>query len=92
MVGSILNRLGLAGAILIASVFVFGVLAGAVVVNRLQTAPTADVQEQGDKAEPAEPAEPAEKEGEDRGPSKPKHPDQGRGHKTEWPEKAPDND
>lgn len=89
MVGSFLNRLGLAGAILIASVFVFGVLAGAVVVNRLQTAPTADVQEQGDKAEKAEPAE---KEGEDRAPSKPKHPDQGRGHKTEWPEKAPDND
>ena len=89
MVGSVLNRLGLAGAILIASVFVLGVLAGAVVVNRLQIAPTADVQEQGDKAEKAEPAE---NEGEDRGPSKPKHPNQGRGDMTEWPEKAPDSD
>lgn len=84
------RRLGLAGAILIASVFVFGVLAGAVVVNRLQTTPTAGVQEQGDKAEKAEPAE---KDAEDKGESKkPKHPNKGHGQKQKAPEKSPDNE
>jgi uncharacterized membrane protein len=50
---------------LIAAVFVFGVLAGAVVAHRMQTTPTAATTaaaqgqgEQGEKAEPAELAEP----------------------------------
>jgi len=80
----------MAGAILIASVFVFGVLAGAVVVNRLQATPSADVQEQGDKAEKAEPAE---KDAEDKGESKkPKHPNNGHGQKQKSPEKSSDNE
>jgi len=89
VVGIFLRRLGLAGAILIVSVFVFGVLAGAVVVNRLQATLNADVQEQGDKAEKAESAE---KDAEDKGESKPKHPNNGHGQKQKAPEKSSDNE
>jgi hypothetical protein len=93
VVGSVLRRLGLAGAVLIAAVFVFGVLAGAVVVNRLSATPTADVQEQGDQADrtdKAEQGDKAEQEAEDQGESKSKHPNNGHGQKAKSPEKSPD--
>jgi hypothetical protein len=95
VVGTFLRRLGLAGAILVAAVFVFGVLAGAVVVNRLNASPTADVQEQGDKADKAEQGDKAESDGkdaEDKSKSKPKHPNNGHGQKQKLPEKSPETD
>lgn len=75
------RRLGLTGAILIASFFVFGVLAGAVVVHRLEVAPAADVQGQGEQKEKAEKAEKAEK------PEKPEP-----GEKAESENKSADDD
>jgi uncharacterized membrane protein len=82
----VIGRLGVAGAILIAAVFVFGVLAGAVVVHRLDTAPTADVQEQGQQ----------DSKGEDKAQAKPKHPNnghgQGQGNKAATEKETPEND
>jgi hypothetical protein len=86
----VIGRLGVAGAILIAAVFVFGVLAGAVVVNRLQEFPTASVFEQGDKADAAD------KEGQDKAQAKKKHPNnghgQGQGNKAATEKETPEND
>lgn len=53
VVGRLFGRLGLAGAILIASFFVFGVMAGAVVVHRLQASPSASIDQQGEGTESA---------------------------------------
>jgi hypothetical protein len=95
VVGTFLRRLGLAGAILVAAVFVFGVLAGAVVVNRLNATPTADVQEQGDKADKAEQGDKAESDGkdaEDKSKSKPKHPNNGHGQKQKSSENSTETD
>jgi hypothetical protein len=90
-----LARIGLAGAILIAAVFVFGVMAGAVVVNRLLTSPAADVQGQGegaDKAEKAEPGEKADQQGQGRGQSNSKKPSQGNSQKADSQDKSAEND
>jgi hypothetical protein len=96
VVGTFLRRLGLAGAILVAAVFVFGVLAGAVVVNRLNASPTADVQEQGDKADKAEQGDKADqedpKDAEDKSKSKPKHPNNGHGQKQKSSENSTETD
>jgi hypothetical protein len=82
----VIGRLGVAGAILIAAVFVFGVLAGAVVVNRLQESPTASVSEQGDKADAAD----------NKGKNKAKHPNnghgQGQGNQADTEKETPEND
>jgi hypothetical protein len=87
--GVVFGRLGVAGAILVAAFFLFGVLAGAVVVNRVQTASIGDVREQGEQDQKAEQYE---KDGEDKGESKPKHPNNGHSQKPKSPEKSPDND
>ena len=51
VVSNLFNRLGTVGVILLASALLFGVLAGAVVVHRLDTAPTASNESaQNDKA------------------------------------------
>ena len=90
--GVVFGRLGVAGAILIAAFFIFGVLAGAVVVNRLNASPTADVQEQGEgQAEKAEQSDKAE-QGEDKGHSKQKHPNNGQGQKQKASEKSTANE
>jgi hypothetical protein len=82
----VIGRLGVAGAILMAAVFVFGVLAGAVVVNRLQEFPIASVSEQGEKADAGE------KQGQD----KAKHPNNGHGQgqskKADTEKETPEND
>ena len=68
MVRNFFSRIGLAGAILVASLAIFAFLAGGVVVHRLETTPTASEQ-QGEQA------------GEnDQGESKPKHANHGQGH------------
>ncbi|HVS47485.1 MAG TPA: hypothetical protein VHJ99_01115 [Candidatus Dormibacteraeota bacterium] len=52
MVSSVLHRLGMVGAILIATALIFGAIAGGVIVHRLQAAPTASSeQQQGDHAD-----------------------------------------
>ena len=49
---SLFHRLGLVGAILIASALIFGAIAGGVIVHRLQTTPTASSeQQQGDQVD-----------------------------------------
>ncbi|HEV2029024.1 MAG TPA: hypothetical protein VGS16_10920 [Candidatus Dormibacteraeota bacterium] len=61
MVRGLLHRLGLVGAILIASALIFGAIAGGVVVHRLQATPTASSeQQQGDQGAEQRPA-PAKK-------------------------------
>jgi hypothetical protein len=51
VVTAVLHRLGMVGVILLASALLFGVLAGAVVVHRLYTTPTASGESaQSDKA------------------------------------------
>ena len=69
MVRNFFSRIGLAGAILIASLAIFAFLAGGVVVHRLETTLTASSEQQGEQA------------GEnDQGESKPKHANHGQGH------------
>ena len=69
MVRNFFSRIGLAGAILIASLAIFAFLAGGVVVHRLETTPTASSEQAGEQA------------GEnDQGESKPKHANHGQGH------------
>jgi uncharacterized membrane protein len=95
MVGRFLTRLGLAGAILIAAVFIFGALAGAVVVNRLSTEPAGNVQGQGesaDKAEKAESGETADQQGQGRGQSNSKQANQGNSQKADSQDKSAEND
>ena len=57
VVRGLLHRLGLVGAILIASALIFGAIAGGVVVHRLQATPTASSEhqqgEQGAQESPA---------------------------------------
>jgi hypothetical protein len=60
VVARLFQRLGLAGALLIASFFVFGVMAGAVVAHRLSTTPISSVQQQSEHDEGDERGEPAE--------------------------------
>ena len=69
VVRNFISRIGLAGAILVASMVIFAFLAGGVVVHRLETTPTASSEQQGEQA------------GEnDQGESKPKHANHGQGH------------
>lgn len=52
MVKGVVGRLGMVGAILLASALIFGAIAGAVVVHRLQSAPAASsTQQRGDNAD-----------------------------------------
>ena len=52
MVRGVFGRLGMVGAILLASALIFGAIAGGVVVHRLQPAPAASsTQQRGDNAE-----------------------------------------
>ena len=89
LVTSVIRRLGVAGAILIASVVFFAALGGAVVVHRLQTASTATVHEKGETAERDDQGEEA---GQHRGQSKPKHPNHGHNHGSKPAESDSDND
>jgi uncharacterized membrane protein len=56
VVGNLFHRLGMVGAIVLASALIFGAVAGGVIVHRLDTTPSASSEqgqgaEQGDKAE-----------------------------------------
>jgi uncharacterized membrane protein len=51
VVANLLHRLGIAGAIVIASALIFGAVAGAVIVHRLDTTPSASSEQaQGDES------------------------------------------
>ena len=50
MVRNFFSRIGLAGAILVASMVIFAFLAGGVVVHRLETTPTASSEQAGEQA------------------------------------------
>ena len=69
MVRNFFSRIGLAGAILVASLAIFAFLAGGVVVHRLETTPTASSEQQGEQQ--------AEN---DQGESKAKKANHGHGH------------
>ena len=49
MVRNFYSRIGLAGAILVASMAIFAFLAGGVIVHRLETTPTASSEQQGEQ-------------------------------------------
>ena len=52
MVRGVFGRLGMVGAILLASALIFGAIAGGVVVHRLESTPSASsTQQQGDNAD-----------------------------------------
>ena len=52
MVKGVFGRLGMVGAILVASALIFGAIAGGVVVHRLRPAPAAsNTQQRGDNAD-----------------------------------------
>jgi len=44
--GNLLSRLGMTGLIIVGTALIFGVLAGGIVVHRLETSPTASQSEQ----------------------------------------------
>ncbi len=44
--GNLLSRLGMTGLIIVAAALIFGVLAGGIVVHRLEASPTASQSEQ----------------------------------------------
>ena len=51
MVANLLHRLGMVGAIVIASALIFGAVAGGVIVHRLDTTPSASSEQaQGDES------------------------------------------
>jgi hypothetical protein len=69
VVKGIFGRLGMVGAILIVSALIFGVIAGGVVVHRLQSAPAASsTQQRGDN-----PDEQGEGHSKQKAPKPPKH-------------------
>ena len=69
MVRNFFSRIGLAGAILIASLAIFAFLAGGVVVHRLDTTPAASSEQAGEQASEN-----------DQGESKAKKTNHGQGH------------
>jgi len=69
VVRNFFSRIGLAGAILIASLAIFAFLAGGVVVHRLDTTPTASSEQTGEQASEN-----------DQGESKAKKANHGQGH------------
>ena len=54
VVASLINRVGMAGLILVASLVIFAFLAGGVVIHRLNTTPTAAGQQEEQQAEQGE--------------------------------------
>jgi uncharacterized membrane protein len=85
VVSTVLRRLGMVGVILVASALLFGVLAGAVVVHRLDTTPTASNESaQSDKSG-------GEQTNKQTKPPKSKHPTQGQPSSPE-PDDSQDKD
>ena len=71
VVASLINRVGMAGLILVASLVIFAFLAGGVVIHRLNTTPAAAGQQEEKQAEQGET---------DQGESKPKKANNGQGN------------
>ena len=74
MVASLINRVGLAGLILVGSLVIFAFLAGGVVIHRLNTTPAAAGQQEEQQAEQREI---------DQGESKPKKANNGQGNSND---------
>ena len=74
MVASLINRVGMAGLILVGSLVIFAFLAGGVVIHRLDVTPTAAGQQAEQQAEQGET---------DQGESKPKKANNGQGNSND---------
>jgi len=87
VVRGVFGRLGLVGAILVASAVIYGAIAGAVVIHRVESPPVASsTQERGNTAD--EPGETGDAEGQGQSKSKaPKH-----AHPSPEPDEAQDKD